>query len=101
MEFALVSENHLRLCNIARPGGHEGRKETRMKTTLYKAVFADYPNNAEWQFKPTTYSELMFILNFLANEFDEDEKGREIRVMALLNGEIVCTNLAAYKLVRE
>lgn len=72
-----------------------------MKTTLYKAVFADFPNNKEWVFSPTTNDHLMFLLNFLLNEVSEDEIGREIRVMALLNGETVCTNLAAYKLVRE
>lgn len=72
-----------------------------MKTTLYKAIFADTPHNQEWIFKPQPYRELLFILNFLANEHDEDEKGRETRVMAFLNGETVCTSLAAYKLVRE
>lgn len=72
-----------------------------MKTTLYKALYADSPHNQEWKFKPQPFSEVVFIINFLANEHDEDEKGREIRVMALLNGETVCTNLAAYKLVRE
>lgn len=72
-----------------------------MKTTLYKANFADFPNNKEWDFKPAPNQELMFLLNFLLNEQSEDAQGREIRVMALLNEEIVCTNLAAYKLVRE
>lgn len=68
---------------------------------LYKALFRDSPNNSQWKFKPADFSELMFILNFLANEHDEDEKGREMRVMALLNGETVCTNLAAFKLVEN
>lgn len=72
-----------------------------MKTTLYKAVFADSPNNREWIFKPASFNELMSVLNILANEHDEEEQDREFRVMALLNGEVVCTNLAAYKLVRE
>lgn len=72
-----------------------------MKTTLYKALYADSSNNQEWTFKPQPFSELMFIINFLANEHDEDKKGRELRVMALLSGETVCTNLAAYKLMHE
>lgn len=72
-----------------------------MKTTLYKAMFADSPNNGEWKFKPVLFREMMSVLNLLANEHDEDEQDRELRVMALLNGEVVCTNLAAYKLVRE
>ena len=72
-----------------------------MKTTLYKALYADSPRNQEWKFKPQPFSEVMFIINFLANEPDRGEKERKTRVMALLNGETVCTNLAAYKLVRE
>lgn len=72
-----------------------------MKVTLYKAVFSDYPNNCEWEFKPATDSELVFLLQFLTSEHTEDTAGRELRVMALLNGEVVCTNLAAYKLLRE
>ena len=76
-------------------------RNPRTKTTLYKALYADTPYNQPWEFKPVSYDELIFILRFLANEHDEDEKSRETRVMALLNGETVCTNLAAYKLIRE
>lgn len=75
------------------------KKET--KTTLYKALFSDFPHNQEWKFTPQSFDELWFILNFLKNEADEDEAGRKVRVMALLNGETVCTNFAAYKLIRE
>lgn len=68
--------------------------------TLYKANFADSPNNAEWIFKPVSFREFVSVINLLANEHDEDEADRELRVTALLNGEVVCTNLSAYKLVK-
>lgn len=71
------------------------------KYTLYKAMYADFPNNWEWNFNPTSFNELVPVLNLLANEHDTEEQDREFRVMALLNGEVVCTNLAAYKLVKE
>lgn len=75
-------------------------REVGRKTTLYMAVYPDSKNRG-LEFKPQPYDKLLFVLDFLRNEADEDEKGRETRVMALLNGETVCTNLAAYKLVRE
>lgn len=68
--------------------------------TLYKANFADSPSNSDWVFKPVSFRELICVINLLANEHDEEETDRELRVMALLNGEVVCTNLSAYKLMR-
>lgn len=75
--------------------------QKRKKTTLYMALYSDSPCNQEWKFTPQPFDKLWFVLNFLKNEAAEDEADREIRVMALLNGEVVCTNFAAYKLVRE
>ena len=72
-----------------------------MKMTLYRAVFTDSPNNGEWVFKPIPFRDLAFVIYLLFSEHDEEEQDRELRVMALLNGEVVCTNVSAYKLVRE
>lgn len=71
------------------------------KITLYRALYSDFPNNQEWKFTPQPFDELWVILSLLKNEADENEDSKEIRLMALLNGETICTNFAAYKLVRE
>ena len=68
--------------------------------TLYRADFVDSSNNSEWIFKPVSFREFIFLINFLANECDEEESDREIRIKALLNGDVVCTNLSAYKLIK-
>lgn len=70
-----------------------------MKAVLYKASL--YNCEDDLVFVPQPYKEVLFILAFLSNEADEDERGREARVMGLLNGDTIFTNLAAYKLVRE
>lgn len=50
--------------------------------------------------KEQNFDCLKWLLNFLLN-IEEDEGARETRVMALLNGERICTELSMYWLAQK
>lgn len=54
-------------------------------------------NNAKWTFEPAPFERLAWLLEFLLHEHPVED--REARVTALLAGEVVCTNLSAFRLV--
>lgn len=64
------------------------------RTVLYKAELDGT------EAKIQDFACLKWLLNYLLN-VEEDESAREIRVMALLNGERICTEISMYWLAKE
>ena len=70
----------------------------KQKVVLYESDrMKAQRNGSTWYFEPAPYERLARLLDFLLHEEPKDE--REVRVTALLAGEIICSNLSAFKLV--
>lgn len=67
---------------------------------LMRAIYTDSYNNSEWEFKEIEFDFLPTLLYLLMEDVNETPEDRRYRTESFLNGEVVCTNIAAYKLIK-
>ena len=67
---------------------------------LMRAVYTHFRPSREWEWKEIEFDFLPTLLYLLMEDVNETPEDRRYRTESFLNGEVVCTNIAAYKLIK-
>ena len=68
---------------------------------LMRAVYIHSHHDREWEWKEIEFDFLPTLIYLLVDEANETPENRRCRTESLLNGEVVCTDIAAYRLIKE